>query len=256
MDPYYSRTEVSNSDLSWLQNQLYPREMPDPTNAYRMGSLLDAMITEPNRVNFITRRLDGDEFTIEDFEKAERMKRAFLTDDLCMKLLEMSEPQKVMTRRLDLNFQGIDFNLKMRCKWDFWFPALRHGADLKSTTATSQRQFEDAIRHFEYDRQRAVYMTIAEAGKDILIGISKVNFKVFKVFISRNSELYQSGMYKFLKLGYHWHTLFGEDKSGLLAPAKHESEKSLHPDELVILKGKVDEIHGVLSQARILNLDL
>lgn len=215
MDAYYSRTEVSNSDLSWLQNQLYPREMPDPTQAYRMGSLIDAMITEPNRVNFFTRRLDGDQFTLEDFERAENMKRAFLADELCTKLLEMSKPQMVMTRRLELNFHGIDFFLNMRCKWDFWFHAMFHGADLKSTTATTQSQFEASIKHFEYDRQRAVYMTIADAEKDVLIGISKVNFKVFKVFINRKSELFQSGMYKFLKLGYHWNTLFGEDKSGL-----------------------------------------
>lgn len=227
MDPYYSRIEVSNSDLSWLQNQLIPRNMPDPTNAYRMGSLLDAMITEPNRVNFITRRLDGDEYTIEEFDKAEKMKRAFLTDDLCLKLLEMSEPQKVMTRRLNLNFQGIDFSLTMRCKWDFWFHSLGHGADLKSTTATSQRQFEDAVKYFEYDRQRAVYMTIADAEKDILVGISKVNFKVFKVFLNRNSDLYQAGMYKFLKLGYHWNSLFGEDKSMLLANGKCYADTAL-----------------------------
>jgi hypothetical protein len=232
MDTYYSRTEVSNSDLSWLQNQLYPREMPDPTQAYRMGSLIDAMITEPARVNFLTRRLDGDQFSSEDFERAEKMKRAFLTDDFCVKLLDISQPQKVMARRLELSFHGIDFFLNMRCKWDFWFPALAHGADLKSTTATTQGQFEASITHFEYDRQRAVYMTIADAEKDVLIGISKVNFKVFKVFINRKSELYQSGMYKFLKLAYHWNNLFGEDKSALTKSSPAQQNKSIQQQQM------------------------
>jgi hypothetical protein len=215
MDAYYSRPEVSNSDLSWLQNQLYPREMPDPTQAYKMGSLIDAMITEPNRVNFITRRLDGDQFTPEDFERAEKMKHAFLADSLCLELLDMAQPQKEMSRRVELNFQGIDFFLNMRCKWDLWFQALGHGADIKSTTATTQQQFEDVVKFFEYDRQRAVYMTIADAEKDIVIGISKVNFKIFKVFINRKSDLFHSGMYKFLKLAYTWNTLLGEDKTAL-----------------------------------------
>lgn len=215
MEAYYSRIEVSNSDLSWLQNQLHPRDMPDPTNAYRFGSLIDAMITEPNRVNFITRRLDDFQFSKEEFEKAEQMKRSFLMDNECLEYIGMAQPQKEMSRRLELNYKGIDFCLQMRCKWDLWFPLIKSGGDIKSTMATTQKQFEDAIRYFEYDRQRAVYMTIADSKHDVLIGISKVNFKVFKVFITRNSELYHSGMQKFLHLAYQWNTLFGEDKSAL-----------------------------------------
>ena len=50
-DTYYSRTEVSNSDLTELKNLLYPRaQYGDKEKAFRFGTLLDALITEPERV--------------------------------------------------------------------------------------------------------------------------------------------------------------------------------------------------------------
>jgi hypothetical protein len=220
-DPYYSRSEVSNSDLSWLKQQLHPVEMPDPTEAYRFGSLIDAMITEPHRVNFLTRSLDGHQFTADDFERAEKMKRAFLTYPFCNDLLNASLMQKVMSNKVSINYKGIEFSLNMRCKWDLWIDRIGSGGDIKSTSATTQKQFEDAVQYFDYDRQRAVYMQISGAKNDVLIGISKVNFKVFKVFINRESPLYVSGMEKFRYLAFHWHTLFGEDKSALLNTLKN-----------------------------------
>lgn len=214
-DPYYSRLEVSNSDLSWLQNQLNPRNLPDPTEAYRFGSLIDAMITEPERVDFTFRKLYNEQYTPEDFERAEKMKHAFLSDSFCRELLTVSSFQTRMTERVQLTYNGFDFALKMRCKWDLWFAPIRSGADIKSTAATSQAQFEAAVNHFDYDRQRAVYMTIAGADKDVLIGISKVNYKIYKVFINRQSELYRSGMDKFSYLAWKWFMMFGEDKAAM-----------------------------------------
>lgn len=46
--------------------------------------------------------------------------------------------------------------------------------------------------------------------KDVIIGISKVNLKVFKLFINRESEFYKSGMQKFRELGFKYWTLFGD----------------------------------------------
>jgi hypothetical protein len=109
-----------------------------------------------------------------------------------------------------LDYEGIFFELTMRCKYDLWADVLRYGGDIKSTTATTQKQFEEACRHFDYDRQRAVYMTLSGAQKDVLIGISKVNLKVFKLFIDRKSEFYLSGMQKFRELAFKYWTLFGD----------------------------------------------
>ena len=52
-DEYYNRTEVSNSDLTALRDLLHPRmQFGDREAAFRFGTLVDAIITEPSRVNY------------------------------------------------------------------------------------------------------------------------------------------------------------------------------------------------------------
>lgn len=202
MDAYYSRHEVSNSDLSKLKNQLHPVDMPDPTQAYRFGSLIDAMLTENHRVNYFKRTCDDNQFNKEDFDIALKMKKSFMADETCRMMIANSDAQKVMITERDFNFRGIDFSLPVRCKWDIWRQDWGWGGDIKSTTATTQEQFETACKYFDYDRQRAWYMDIAKSDKDVLIGISKKNFKIFKVFINRESDLYKSGLQKYSYLAY------------------------------------------------------
>lgn len=213
MDPYYQRTEVSNSDLSWLKNQLYPRVMPDPTNAYKFGSLLDAMITEPERVDYFRHTLDNEVYSADDFHRAEEMKKAFWADEFCQMMAEKADGQKKMFRQLPMNFRGFEFHLNTRCKWDLWRNDWSWGGDVKTTTAETQKQFEDACRYFDYDRQRAWYMDIADSTRDVLIGISKKNFKVFKLSINKDSSFYKDGKSKYLDLSFKWYTMFGDSKT-------------------------------------------
>lgn len=209
---YYKRPEISNSDLSWLKQQLWPREMPDPTEAYKFGSLIDAMITEPEKVGYFNYMLGAEKYRKEDFATAERMKEAFYSDQVASGLAQYSVGQKEMCRVLEMSYVSIPFVLDTRCKWDLWAEALKFGGDIKSTAATSQSEFEAACEYFDYDRQRAWYMDIAGADRDILIGISKKNFKVFKIFITRDSEFYKSGKDKYLELAFRWWNLYGNGR--------------------------------------------
>jgi len=211
-DPYYGRSEVSNSDLSWLKNQLHPRDMPNPEQAYKFGTLIDNMLTEPHKVNYSLRQCDGEQYTQEDFEIANEMRKSFLKDDFCRNMVENSTPQKIMVKQQSFEVDGFGFTLPTRCKWDIWMDSFGWGGDIKSTTATTQKQFIDAIYHFDYDRQRAFYMTLGESKQDVLIGISKKNFKVFKVPIKRTDEMFKSGMEKVTELTFKWWQLFGELK--------------------------------------------
>ena len=208
-DTYYTRPEVSNSDLSRLKSELYPRDVIyDPGNAYRFGNLLDAVITEPERVDFFKREVAGEAFPKEDFERAERMKKSFYSDPFCRDILRGAFTQKAMTRRLKFNYGGIDFELDTRCKWDLWRQDLGYGGDLKSTTAKTQSEFEAAARYFDYDRQRAWYMGISGSDKDVLIGISKVNFRVFKIFIKKGDAFYNAGVEKYNELAFRWNLIY------------------------------------------------
>jgi hypothetical protein len=210
MDPYFGRNEVSNSDLSWLKDYWSDNKMDEVSKekAYKFGTLIDAVITEPFKVDYFKFQVDGVQYSEEDFEKAIQMKKAFMKDPLAQNLLKQSDTQKVMITNRTFTYDEVEFSLDTRCKWDLWMDGLGWGGDLKSTTATTQKQFEEAVRYFDYDRQRAWYMDIAGSNQDVLIGVSKENFKVFKVPIRRGDELYNSGLNKYNQLAFKWWALF------------------------------------------------
>ena len=76
-DPYYDRSEISNSDLSELKRQLYGGMGIDPVHA-KFGNLIDHMITEPEKVDYFKLTCAGEQMTEGDFKKAEEMKKAFM----------------------------------------------------------------------------------------------------------------------------------------------------------------------------------
>lgn len=220
MDNYFERPEVSNSDLSWLHEQLCTREeRPDPTEAYKFGTLIDMMITEPEKVDYFTRACHDEtkgvlEFTPEDFDLAREMKKAFFRDPLCAGLVKGAVFQKVMSiQNKAFTYGQASFTLSVRCKWDFFIPSIGWGGDIKSTTAANQKEFEAAVEFFDYDRQRAWYMDIAGSDQDLLIGISKKNFKVFKVPIRRGDTRYRKGHEKYSELAWRWFQYFGDMSS-------------------------------------------
>jgi len=205
-DAYFNRDEVSNSDLGELKKFFMPRlQVGDIQSAYRFGTLVDALITEPHKVDYFKLTIDGEQYTADEFNQAKEMTKVFHRDEMCKSLLVQSNCQMVMAREMQMEYAGVPFSLKVRCKWDLWMERLKWGGDIKSTAATTQKQFEEAVRYFEYDRQRAWYMDIAGSSRDILIGISKVNFKVFKLAIPRGGDLYLSGKEKYEEWAFkHW----------------------------------------------------
>lgn len=214
-DTYYQRPEVSNSDLTELKNILYPRtQYGDKEKAFKFGNLIDAMITEPERVRYDKRMVDDVTYSREDFELAEAMKRAIRMearkDPLILYALERSDKQRFMVNQAQrFQYGSFEYTLDTRCKWDFWLPAMGFGGDLKSTFATSQKQFEEAVDFFDWDRSRAWYMDIAGSRQDFIVGISKKNQKVFKVFIKRDDKIYKRGKEKYDELAFRWWMLFG-----------------------------------------------
>lgn len=214
MDPYFGRAEVSNSDLGWLLDQLNPKSNPiDPTQAFADGNLLDAMITEPHKVDYFKRTREDVVYKKATFENTIKMKQAFWRDPFCQQLMEGANAQKIsIQHNAKLSFDGVDFELDRRCKWDIWRDDWKWGGDIKSTAAETQIQFEAACKFFQYDRSRAWYMDIEGADRDVIIGISKKNHKVFKIFINRESDFYLEGKQKYLALAYKWHLLFGNGR--------------------------------------------
>ena len=184
-DTYFLRKEVSNSDLTELKNFLYPRtQYGDKEKAFKFGTLIDAMITEQDRVNYYKLTVDDVVYTKEDFELATEMKKALRMearkDQFLAQVLEKSDTQKFMiNKNQEFEYGNFKYTLDTRCKWDWWLAQFGFGGDLKSTFAESQKQFNEAIDFFDWDRSRAWYMDIAGSNQDFIYAISKKNLKIW-----------------------------------------------------------------------------
>lgn len=210
-DPYYLRSECSNSDLSELNKLLRPEIYDfDYQEALRFGTLVDALITEMHKVNVYKRTVDDTIYLQSDFELARQMKAAFYRDPVCAAFAKISEFQKVSVGKVQYEWGSFKFWLDMRAKWDGWMPLLNHGYDIKTTTATTLQQFEDACEYFHYYRSRAFYMALENSKSDMLIGISKINQKIFKIPIVRGDKKWQKGYDQAAELGFSfWHLFDG-----------------------------------------------
>lgn len=209
-DAYYLRTEVSNSDLTYLKGLLHPHmQYGDREAAFRFGSIVDAIITEPARVDFLRMTVDGEPCSGEEFLHAREMQRALRAearhDGFLAKVLETAETQRFMVNKAqEFCNGGFSFHLDTRCKWDWWLPAAHFGGDLKTTFASSQAEFDNALDFFDWDRSRAWYMDIAHSDRDFIYAISKKNCRVFKRFIRRGDDIYQRGFDKYNELAFQY----------------------------------------------------
>ena len=101
-DKYYDRPEVSNSDLTELKDILHPHApYGDREEAFRFGSLVDALVTDPSRVNFYSLTVDDTQYTEDEFLHAREMQRALRAearrDPFLAKVLQLSDTQRCMT---------------------------------------------------------------------------------------------------------------------------------------------------------------
>lgn len=200
---YFCHPFVSNSDLSRLLPKGYT---PDLVQAFAIGTLLDAMCTTPQLVDFIQLRVVGYEyqFTVGDFDLCRWMRDAWRRDKFCQELAAVCAGQEEFYQR-GVPFCQADFRFTLDCrvKYDQWSYLLGWGADIKTTAATTLEGFLNSIDRYDYDRQRAFYMHVSGAQRDMLIGISKVApYKIFPVKLTRTHPIYLSGATKMNTLAF------------------------------------------------------
>jgi hypothetical protein len=206
MTDYYQRKEVSNSDLTELWKQMIGDEARyDFEKAFRFGSLFDAMITEPHRINTYAKTIDGIPVESKDWNTALKMKQTFFNDPFCSHFHSICEGQKeFVTQSHEMSFGGGNFTLPMRCRYDLYSEAIRYGGDIKSTSAKTMDEFIASCTAFDYWRARALYMDISKSEKDVLIGVSKKVDKIFIIKIEKGDPNYQKGKERYQELAFKW----------------------------------------------------
>lgn len=210
-DPYYSMFEASNSDLSVLAKYWQSFQISyDIDAALRFGTLVDAMITEPAKIDYYKFTCAGVQYTPEEFRLAEAMKMSFMMNAFCQHLLKNADMQVVTVRNMAIEYRGYWFRMRLRMKADINAKKrLKMIADVKTTNAKTEKEFRQMIDVFNYDRQGAVYMDIEEVDMFIIIGISKhPPHQVWIVTMKRGDAMYTRGRDKFEDLAYLYHILF------------------------------------------------
>lgn len=188
-EAYYNHPNKSNSDLSKIKKAtLAPKEIVTYDAALRRGSLLD---------NYILWGMDR--FmemlpTPEEIRQVKKLAKAYYAHPYCQMVHTKADKQVEMYKYNHLfNVDGFQFNLDVKCLWDFFFKSAGFGGDLKRTSARTQEQFEQHAIDFEYTRSRAWYMDIAGSDKDFLIGINESG-EIFFIWIHRGDKFHATGV--------------------------------------------------------------
>lgn len=207
---YFDLPAVSCSDLKGLQ-KIYNAAPPQDSSAvFRFGSLVDALLTEPWRLHGRVLIDENDkeiEYSISDIDLAREMVKYCLSDPIVKIMLMGAVYQAIIVQTMQISYQGIDFEITGRCKFDLLNPGLNEGIDYKTTSCTSKESFIKSIFHFGYDMQAAWYMDLTGTNRHWIIGISKKTKQIYKYVIQRDDEAYKSGRQKYLFWAFKWNVL-------------------------------------------------
>lgn len=191
---YFALPNASNSAIKEAHKAFIGGKEYDPSLVYRFGSYFDNLITDIEELN---------SSGLEDnhIQAITGMRKKLLNNDIYKKLFHGQSKQAVFVDEID--FMG--FNIKRKCKFDIYNDFFGFGADLKTTAAQTQSQFEGTISHLDYDQQAAWYMDISQTNRFPFFGISKFRpYNVFVFTIKRNDKLYNIGREKYETKLYSW----------------------------------------------------
>ena len=188
---------LSNSGLSRVADRLEgAMDKPMPINAFRFGSMVDAILTQPDEL--------ADDLTDAELKAGLRLSEAVKAHPLARTLLAHAEPQVIISRTLTIDLEGIEKEVLAKCMLDGAILKMKIGKDDKTTSERTYAGFLKAIERFNYDRQAYWYMEVAELDRFVLIGISKTKpGEVFIHIIKRGDEMWTKGKEKASVLAYY-----------------------------------------------------
>lgn len=206
---YFEQTGyVSNSDLGSVSSK--GSWVRDLTPYYNFGTLIDALFTEPEKVDHEKRTVGPLVFDEETFQLALDMHRDGMADPMLSKFIKVMDKQfEKYVDEFEIEYEGEKFTLPVRIKADFYKVVMRMGGDLKSTASATLNAMLSTIKELDYDRQAAWYMDIGDLDTFVIIAISKKKdkegkHKVFRLAIQRGDQWYLSGKAKYTELAWRY----------------------------------------------------
>jgi hypothetical protein len=211
---YFDLQAVSNSDLKSLKT-LYNGAhdyLSEMTHALTFGSLVDALLIEAWRVNFLEKSLHDEKgqtifYSDEIFNKAVRLAQKAKEDPVISKLIPLMAGQYIFVRTLKFMYEDSEYEIKAKCKFDGIVKKIKTGLDYKALACATNKAFIESVDYFDYDQQAAWYMDLAKIDYHWIMCLSKSTDKIFKLAIQRGDPIYLRGKKKYEHWAYKWVTL-------------------------------------------------
>lgn len=171
----------------WLDGVEEKQE--DENQAIKIGNLIDALITQPDRINMFSKLFAGHIFSNDEYELINKMHHSFLNfihasgiDLLIKHSQKQCKYSKVMTyQESDLHIQA-----PMKCIYDIVTNDNTIGIDIKTTQATTKKAFINGLKYTDQDQSRYIYNSLSNLKNDYIIGISKI--KPYNCFLVNTIE--------------------------------------------------------------------
>ena len=214
---YQNPNYISNSGMGdWLKTYRGTTETPEQTVAkfknYDKGNLFDFAITEPHRLDnsnkSMIKEVGGETVYFDDktWASNDKMKTAFLNSPAAV-FLKYANTQHEYYKTIHFENKGIAISQKVKCKFDLLIKRMKKGADIKTTAAGSHAQFKKSIWLFEYQRQAAFYMDIADLEEFYFFGVSKTKHEVYYEKVTRDSNFYKVGEQQYKEILFNMNLL-------------------------------------------------
>lgn len=186
VDSYWKIDAVSNSDLSKLKDKLMGKPKRLAGRTWIFGSCFHEQMLEPHIHNRAVFNLRPSEHNALD-----QMAKSLRKDKIFMHLLPKAKTE--ITRVWKSQETGV----LCKGKLDMWVERYLEVIDLKTTSAKSQKEFENYMLSYDYDRQIAHYAEGAIAMRARVIGVQKIApFNVFHFAREIDSDFIRKGRRK------------------------------------------------------------
>ena len=176
---------VSNSALSRLKEKLLGATPVPMGRKGVFGNCFHELVLEPHTYSLEKYNLRPSEIT-----RLHAMKKAIDNDSLTQKLLS------VKGNIIESSRIWIDPITGLKCKGKLDIDIVKYSevVDLKTTAVMSQKEYEEAMNSYDYDRQVAFYGKGAKAKRVRFIGVQKVEpYNVYHYCFDMSSDFVKRG---------------------------------------------------------------
>ncbi len=205
---------LTNKCLSEIKEYEMPLKYEvDLQDIYEISILINTMIFENNKVDYYTKKVQGLDryFTIEHFELAKNIKKAFLNNNICKMLNTNSKYNHFeYNSNFIINYSEFQFEMAAGANVTLLQHHTKIGCDLKFTSTKTLQEFKDSCIEYSYYRKAALAMDVLDLNNFMLIGISKKNYNVFIIPIKKGDDNYKTGKKEYEYLSFNYFTFYGD----------------------------------------------